>query len=138
MRRRGKFAAVAGLLLLCWPVALSAASCDDYNASGPALTARITLTAGDAIDESGSELRSFIATGSLGRVDATVVSSNPSGIVRAVSAAPEVSRFSPRYGERLKGIAVAVSLRSNAHPVTVAVTLRQVCAQYFRNTFLYY
>ena len=51
---------------------------------------------------------------------------------------PTLSRFSPRYGERLKGIAVAVSLKRGATPVTVAVRLRQVCAGYFRDTFLYY
>jgi hypothetical protein len=49
-----------------------------------------------------------------------------------------VSRVSPLYGEQLKGIAVAVSLRGRARPGTVVLSLRQVCAEYFRNTFLYY
>ena len=141
MRHWGRFAqaaCAAGLFVVCWPAALSAASCDDYDAASPALTAQITLTSSDAVDERGDELRSFIATGSLGRVDATVASSAPPGIVRAVSAVPRLSRFSPRYGERLKGIAIAVSLKRGATPVTVAVRLRQVCARYFRDTFLYY
>src|SRR4029077_19390332 len=67
-----------------------------------------------------------------------VVSSTPHGIVRVVTASPELSRVSPNYGEQLKGIAITVSLRNRAPPATVVLDLRQVCAEYFRNTFLYY
>jgi len=59
-------------------------------------------------------------------------------IVRGVSAIPELSRVSPNYGEQLKGIAIVISLRNRAPPATVVLNLRQVCAEYFRNTFLYY
>ncbi len=141
MRRWGRSARTAcgaGLLILCWPAALSAAPCDEYDPTGPSRSAQITLNSSDLVDESRDEMRSFIATGSLGKVEARIVSSAPPGIARAVSAVPQVSRFSPGYGEQLKGIAVAVSLRNRPRPATVVVNLRQVCAQYFRNTFLYY
>jgi hypothetical protein len=128
----------SGLLLLCCPAALSAAPCDQYDPAGPARSALITLNSGDFVDERREEIRSFIATGSIGKVDVAVVSSTPGGIVRGVSATPEVSRFSPHYGEQLKGIAIAVALRTGAGPATVVLNLRQVCAEYFRNTVLYY
>ena len=83
-------------------------------------------------------MRSFIATGSAGEVAVSVRSSTPGGIVSGVSATPEVSRFSPLYGEQLKGIAIAVSLRNRAGPPIVVLNLRQVCAEYFRHTVLYY
>jgi hypothetical protein len=50
----------------------------------------------------------------------------------------EVSRFSPYYGEALKGVAVAVAFEPTRRPVRVLVRLRQVCAKFFRNSFLYY
>jgi len=128
----------AGLLLVCCPSVLSAAPCDEYDPAGPVRSARITLNSGDFVDQRRDEMRSFVATGSIGRVDAATISSTPPGIVRGVSAVPEVSRMSPLYGEKLKGIAITVSLSSRAGPATVVLNLRQVCAEYFRNTFLYY
>jgi hypothetical protein len=128
----------AGLFILCCPAALLAAPCDQYDPAGPTRSAQITLNSSDFVDERRDEMRSFIATGSIGKVDVRVVSSTPGGIVRGVSAIPEVSRFSPYYGEQLKGIAIAVALRSGAQPATVVLNLRQVCAEYFRNTILYY
>ena len=125
------------LLLLGCQAATAAAGCDEYDPTGPARSAQITLTSGDA-DESRDELRSFIVTGSLGRVNVAVVSSTPANIVRALSATPEVSRFSPRDGEQLKGVAVTVRLKDSPTQAVVVLKLRQVCAQYFHNTFLYY
>jgi hypothetical protein len=115
-----------------------AAPCDEADPSGPAQSAQITLTPNDFVDERHEEMRSFIATDSLGRVDYSVVSSQPGGIVRGLSAVPEVSRYSQLYGEQLKGIAVTVSLASTMQPASVVVSLRQVCAKYFRDSFLYY
>ena len=131
-------AGATALFVLCLPAALSAAPCDEHDPASPAASAQITLDSSDFIDENRNELRSFIATGSLGRVDVAVVSAVPPGIVRGVSAVAEASRFSPYYGERLSGIAVAVALHSRARPAKVVLRLRQVCAEYFRNTFLYY
>ena len=59
-------------------------------------------------------------------------------MVSGFLAAPHVSRLSPDFGEQLKGIAVTVSLASKHRPAAVTVQLRQVCAKYFRNSFLYY
>jgi len=128
----------AGLLVLSCPAILSAAPCDEYNPAGPWRSAQIRLSSSDFSDESRDEMRSFVATGSLGRVEVSVRSSTPAGIVRSVSATPEVSRFSPHYGEQLKGIAIVVSLKSGAASATVVLNLRQVCAEYFRRTVLYY
>ncbi len=128
----------AGLFMLCCPAMLSAAPCDQFDPTGPARSAQITLNSADFVDERRDEMRSFIATGSLGKVAVSVVSSTPGGIVSGVSVTPEVSRFSPLYGEQLKGIAIDVSLRSRAGPATVIVNLRQVCAEHFRHTVLYY
>jgi len=141
MRRWWRSAAAvcgAGLYVLCCPGRLSAAPCDQFDPASPTRSAEITLNSGDFVDESRDEMRSFVATGSLGRVAATVVSSTPGNVVRGVSATPEVSRFSPLYGEQLKGIAITVSLRSGAGPATVVLNLRQVCAEYFHHTVLYY
>ncbi len=136
--RSARAAYGAGLLVLCWPAALSAAPCDQYDPYSPSRSAQITLDSSDYVDQSRDEMRSFIETGSLGKVEAAVVSSTPNDIVRSVSAVPKVSRLDPLYGEELKGIAVTVSLRNGAGSAKVVVNLRQVCAQYFRNTFLYY
>ena len=136
--RRAAAACSAALFILCCPARLTAAPCDQFDPAGPTRSAQITLNSGDFVDESGDEMRSFVATGSLGKVDAAVVSSTPGGIVRRVTAIPEVSRFSPLYGEQLKGIAIDVSLKSGAGPATVVLSLRQVCAEYFRRTVLYY
>jgi len=120
-----------------WPAgAWAAAPCDEADPFAPAETTRITLNPTDFVDEVRDELRSFIATDSLGRVDFTVISSRPAGIVRAISAVPGISRFSPYHGEALKGIALSVSLASRRRPASVTVSLRQVCAKYFRNSYL--
>ena len=71
-------------------------------------------------------------------VEASIVSSVPRGVVHGFSAAPEVSRFSPYYAEALKGVAIGVTVQPNRRPVRVVVRLRQVCAKFFRNSFLYY
>jgi hypothetical protein len=128
----------AGLFMLCVPAMLSAAPCDQFDPTGTGRTAQITLNSTDFVDERRDEMKSFVATGSLGKVAVSVVSSTPGGIVSGVSATPEVSRFSPLYGEQLKGIAIAVSLKNRAGPATVILNLRQVCAEYFRRTVLYY
>jgi hypothetical protein len=141
MRRGWRSAGMAcglGLLILCCPVVLSAAPCDQFNPLGPARSARITLNSSDFVDERRDEMKSFIATGSLGKADISVASSTPGGIVRGVSATPGLSRFSSLYGEQLKGIAITVSLKGNSGRATVILNLRQVCAEHFRNTVLYY
>ena len=112
--------------------------CDEYDPSGPAKSARITLSSTDFTDDSRDELRSFIVTGSIGKVDVEIVSESPRDAIRAVSALPEISGFSPYYGEKLKGIGVVVRLAGSARPARVVLELRQVCARHFRNTFLYY
>lgn len=126
------------VLLFADPGALSAAPCDAFDPTAPARSARVTLNATDFVSEERDELRSFVATGSLGHVDARLVSSTPRGAVRSFFAGPLVSRYSPDYGEALKGIAVSVSVQPGRRPVSVVIGLRQVCAQYFRNSFLYY
>ena len=124
--------------LLALPAPVLAAPCDQFDPAGPAASTQITLDASDFIDESRDELRSFIATGSLGPADVSLVAATPPGIVRSVSAVALRSRYSPHYGEELKGVAVAVALRPGAGPAKIVLRLRQVCAAYFRNTFLYY
>jgi hypothetical protein len=136
--RSARAACGAGLFVLACPAALPAATCDEYDPAGSAGSAQITLSSSDFVDQRRDEMRSFIATGSIGKVDVAIVSSTPRDIVRDVSAVPKVSRASLNYGERLKGIAIAVSLKKAAHPAIVILNLRQVCAEYFRNTFLYY
>jgi hypothetical protein len=120
------------------PRPLSAAPCDEYDPSASVRSTDVVLTAGDFVNEGRDEVRTFVATGSLGRVDATIVSSLPRGVVRSFFAGPEISRYSPHYGEALKGIAVGVVLQPTRRPIRVVVRLRQVCAQYFRNSFLYH
>ena len=131
-------AVTAVVLAAADPAAASAAPCDEYDPTAPVYSADIALTAGDFVNEERDEVRTFVATGSLGRVDATIVSSVPRGVVRSFFAGPEVSRYSPDHGEALKGIAVGVALERTRRPFRVVVRLRQVCAQYFRNSFLYY
>jgi hypothetical protein len=120
------------------PAVAYAAACDEYDPAAPAVSAEIALTAGDFVNEERDEVRTFVATGSLGRVDATIVSSVPHGLVRSFFAGPEISRYSPDHGEALKGIAVGIALERTRRPFRVVVRVRQVCAQYFRNSFLYY
>lgn len=127
----------AGLFVLCCPVLSWAGGCDEYDPFGPARSTKVTLNARDLFEEDGPELRSFIETGSVGKVDVAIVSSSPRGTVEDVSAVPQVSRLSPNYGEELKGIAVAVAIRKGARTPQVVLNLRQVCARHFRNTFLY-
>jgi hypothetical protein len=137
--RNAAWAGIVVAALLGWPAAASAAGpCDEADPHGPAQTAQIVLTPRDFVDETRNEMRSFVATDSLGRVDFTVLASRPGGIVLGATAVPEVSRFSPNYGERLKGIAVSVSVARTDAPASIVLSLRQVCAQYFRDTFLYY
>jgi hypothetical protein len=136
--RSAGMACGAGLLIVCCPTVLSAAPCDQFNPLGPARSAQITLNSSDFVDERRNEMRSFIATGSLGKADISIVSSTPGGIVRGVSATPELSRFSPLFGEQLKGVAITVSLKGGAARAAVVLNLRQVCAEHFRNTILYY
>lgn len=62
---------------------------------------------------------------------------NSRDLVDRGSERPELRSFIETGGERLKGIALAVALRAAAEPVRVVVSLRQVCARHFRDTFLY-
>jgi hypothetical protein len=134
-----RFAPVAAALLLLAGGArstLAASRCGDDVAA--ARSAEITLTAADFFDPDGKELRTFVDTGSLGRVDALLLAATPPDIVRSLTAVPARSRLSPYFGEDLKGINVTVSLyKSRIRPV-VKVRLQQECAKYMRNTFLYY
>ena len=139
MRRGLRTAATGAMILaLCCCGAASAEPCDEYDPAGPWRSARITLGSGDLVDAAGSEMRSFVATGSIGTVEGAIVSATPPGIVASFSGVPEVSRFSLDQGEALKGIAVAVRLTHPSGRARVVIGLRQVCAGYFRNTFLYY
>ena len=113
-----------------------AAECDEHNPQGPMRSGQVTLTAGDSADDRRTELRSFVETGSLGRVDASVVGANPPGIVRSVAAEPHLSRLSPGFGERLKGIEVVANLTARDPAVRIVVRLRQVCAEHFHESFL--
>ncbi|MBV9828156.1 MAG: hypothetical protein JO001_21185 [Alphaproteobacteria bacterium] len=135
---RRLLAASSGMLLLAGSSAALAQSCDEYNPNGPTETAKVVLTHNDSIGPWTGEMRTFVQTGSIGKVDVSAVSARPSGRLRAVSAEPEISRISPRGGEQLKGIAIVVSTYDKRPPARVVVTLRQVCAKYFRDTFLYY
>jgi hypothetical protein len=114
------------------------APCDQYDPLSPAPSARIALDSRDLVHRNDGELRGFIETDSIGKVDVAVVSAAPPGAVLGVSAVPEISRLSPYFGERLKGIALEVALASSIDPVRVVLDVRQVCARHFRNTFLYY
>ena len=137
-RRGGRVAAVFLVLVVSRPAMGLAAGCDEDNPAAPARTAQITLGAGDAADPRHETLRSFVATDSLGHVDASLVAAKPPGIVKAIAAVPQRSRFSRDYGEEIKGVAVTVWLKRAAADASVVLRLRQVCAEYFRNTFLYY
>ena len=137
--KAARTAACAGLLLVGGTAPLAAQPpCDEFNPSAPAYAAQVRLGPGDRIDGHGSDLRSFVATDSLGKVDVVIVASSPRGVVLGVSAVPEISSLSPYHGERLKGISIAVSLAASRRPASVVLRLSQVCAKHFRNTFLYY
>ena len=137
--RQATQATCGAALIFGWCLAAQAAPvCDEYNPAAPAGAARVMLTPNDFTDESRDELRSFLETDSIGRVDIAVISASPRGTVLDFAATPTVSRFSPYYGEELKGIAVAVRVTPGRRPVRVVLDVRQVCAKRFRNTFLYY
>jgi hypothetical protein len=113
------------------------AGCDEDNPISPARNAQIVLSGADSVDETHAELRTFVATGSLGRVDASVVSASPPGVVLRLTAVPHLSRFSANYGEELKGVNIIAALKAGKRPARVVVRVQQVCAQYFRDSFLY-
>jgi hypothetical protein len=126
-------------LVACWSgIAAAGQACDEYDPFGPSRSATVKLGPGDFLTQDKEELRSFVATGSIGKVQVSVISSTPAGIVSGVSAVPEISMLSPHYGEQLKGINIAVTVAPSRRPVSVVLNLRQVCAKHFRNTFLYY
>ena len=138
-RQATRAACVAALIFgWCCLAARAEPVCDEYDPGGPVGKARVTLTAKDFTDDSRDELRTFVKTDSIGRVDVAVISASPPGTVLDFTAGPTVSRFSPYYGEELKGIAVAVRVVPGRRPARVVLDLRQVCAKRFRDTFLYY
>lgn len=139
MRRQATWAACGAALIFGWCLAAQAEPvCDEYDPAAPAGAARVTLTPNDFTDDSRDELRSFVETDSIGRVDVAVISASPPGTVLDFAAVPAVSRFSPYYGEALKGVAVAVRITPSRRLARVVLDVRQVCAKRFRNTFLYY
>jgi len=137
---RDSTAAIAGAVLFAvgYSATVWAAPCDEYDPASRARSARIVLNGADFLDEQRDELRSFVETGSLGMVNAELVSVRPKAPVRSFFAGPKISRFSPYYGEELKGVAVGLTLEPTKRPITVVIRLRQVCAKYFRNSFLFY
>ena len=141
MRHGWKFAAI-GFCMATWiatpaAAAPAAPSCDEYNPFGPARIGEIALNATDFADEHGTELLSFIETESIGPVEAQLVRKPGEHCAGHFGCAGH-QHGSPYFGERLKGIRVAVSLNEPRQPVRVVLKLRQVCAKHFRNTFLYY
>jgi hypothetical protein len=138
--RQATRAACGAALIFGWGCLAAQAEpvCDEYDPAGPMGRASLALSANDFTDDSRDELRTFVETDSIGRVDVAVISASPPGTVLDFSAGPTVSRFSPYYGEELKGIAVAVRVAAGRRPVRVVLDLRQVCAKRFRDTFLYY
>ena len=118
-------------------VAMRSTVAAETCAEGAARSAEITLTAADFFDPNGEEMRTFVDTGSLGPVEATLVSARPSDAVRSFTAVPARSQLSPYFGEDLKGIGVTVSLHKSRISPVVRLRLRQDCAKYLRNTFLY-
>jgi hypothetical protein len=116
---------------------LAASQCGDVVGAATRST-EITLTGADFFDPDGDEMRTFIVTGSLGMVDAHLLSARPRDIVRSLTAVPARSRLSPYFGEDLKGINVTISLYKSRLPPVVRIRLQQDCAEYMHNTFLYY
>jgi hypothetical protein len=140
MPHLSRFAPMAAALLLLVGGArstLAAGHCGD-GVDAANRTAEITLTAADFFDPDHKEMRTFVDTGSLGMVEAVLLSSRPRDIVRSLTAAPARSLLSPYFGEDLKGIDVTVMLYEAKSPPVVRLQLRQDCAEYMRNTFLYY
>jgi hypothetical protein len=138
--RQATRAAAGAALIFGWGCLAAQAEplCDEYDPAGPMGRARLVLTANDFTDDSRDELRTFVETDSIGRVEVAVVSASPPASVVEFTAGPTISRFSPYYGEELKGIAVAVRVTPSRRPARVVLDLRQVCAKRFRDTFLYY
>ena len=134
MRWRLLSALVIGLPTVA--TAAGAAGCDESDPNAPMRSGQVTLTASDLVDEARAELRTFVVTGSLGRVEATIVAATPAGIAGSVRAAPHLSRLSSGYGEQLKGVVVAVPLNRADRTTRIVVGLHQVCAEYFRDSFL--
>jgi hypothetical protein len=132
----GRVLAATLIALAAGAVGARAQSCDENDPNGPTRSAQVTLTANDSVDDSRRELRTFVVTGSLGRVDAAIVSATPPGVVSGFVAAPHVSRLSPDFGEQLKGVAVIAKLSGGNRPARIVVRLRPVCAQSFRDSFL--
>jgi len=118
--------------------AVASEVCADGGSGAAVRSAEITLTAADFFDPDGEEMRTFVDTGSLGAVDASLVSARPRDVVRSFTAVPARSRLSPHFGEDLKGIRVMVSLYKSRISPVVRLRLQQDCAKYLRNTFLYY
>lgn len=140
MRQRWDWACAAlgaVILTVACHGAAGAQGCDENNPASPAGTANIRLGSADFTDEARDEMRSFVVTGSLGPVSVAIVSATPPGIVRSFSATPQISSYSPHFGERLKGVDIHVALKHGARGAAVSVSLRQVCAEYFRESFLY-
>ena len=130
--------AVALLLLSAGAGPAGAAEvCADGGSGAAVRSAEITLTAADFSDPYGEEMRTFVDTGSLGAVEASLVSARPRDVVRSFTAVPARSQLSPYFGEDLKGISVTVSLYKSRISPVVRLRLRQDCAKYLRNTFLY-
>jgi hypothetical protein len=133
-----RFAPLAAVMLLLSGVSAAAADGCAGEIAAASRSAVITLTAADFFDPYGEEMRSFVDTGSLGAVDARVVSARPRGIVRSFTAVPARSLLSPYFGEDLKGVNLTVSLYKSKTSPIVRIRLQQECAKYLRNTFLYY
>jgi hypothetical protein len=130
--------AVAMLLWSGVGVRAAADNCAGEDVGAAVRSAVITLTASDFFDPYGEEMRSFVDTGSLGAVDAQVVSARPRGVVRSLTAVPARSLLSPYFGEDMKGIDVTVLLYKSKPSPVVRIRLQQECAKYLHNTFLYY
>jgi hypothetical protein len=128
---------VTAMILVAGAASALAAGCDENNPASPSHSTQITLSTHDSIGETRDELRTFVATGSLGKVAVSVVSATPPGIVRSVAATSHLSRLSPLYGEQLKGINIVALLNRGDRSAKVVVRVRQVCAEYFRDSFLY-
>jgi hypothetical protein len=143
MLRRGLrsgvgFIAAAGAFgLVAASSTAAVAACDEDNPASPSRNTQIVLSTADSVDESRNELRTFVMTGSLGRVEASIVSASPPGAVLRMTATPQISRISPDFGEQLKGIGIVATLKPGRRAGRVVVRVRQVCAQYFRDSFLY-
>jgi len=136
-RKSARTPSVAGAMVFACHTAARAQSCDENNPASPAGSSQVTLDTSDFTNEARDDMRSFIATGSLGQVTANIVAVTPPGIVQSLTATPQISQLSPNYGEQLKGIDIHVALNRGNRSAVISISLRQVCARYFRNTFLY-